>query len=413
MNLNEGTVSFDGKNDIQLYKKQLLEMKEMAQSLTSKELSFINRKIYLLEKDYMDLSITQSNKRDQTFHFKLKSFLNKNNHKIVLIISETKYIQPILTNRPIRIVSELKKSDYDVIYAYRRCCDEVFDVPDFVSENVFQAPLDLIIKYIEDIILVRKNKKIVLFEFPIRQFVRHCDAFKKNNWVIHYDIRDNWDAMKQLGTCDWYDSAIEETLIKKANYITVVSVALKRKVGNAHLIPNGIDASYLDFKNDMKGKIIGYFGHLNQAWFDDKLLTYIAMKNPNLQFEIVGPITEKQTFPKNVVFLKEKSTNELIKIVKNWRVGIIPFKKNDITYYCDPLKLYEYLALKLNVVSVDIEQIRDYPGVNIAYSYEQFSNLLTRYDNRNEKKIKAFLKQSTMKVRVAKMIAIWEEDNGS
>src|SRR5207244_1989459 len=39
-------------------------------------------------------------------------------------------------------------------------------------------------------------------------------------------------------------------------------------------------------------------------------------------------------------------------------VGLIPFKRNQLTYHADPIKAYEYLAAGLPVVATDLPALR-------------------------------------------------------
>jgi glycosyltransferase involved in cell wall biosynthesis len=39
-------------------------------------------------------------------------------------------------------------------------------------------------------------------------------------------------------------------------------------------------------------------------------------------------------------------------------VGVIPFKKNRLTYHADPIKAYEYLAAGVPVVATDLPALR-------------------------------------------------------
>jgi hypothetical protein len=57
-----------------------------------------------------------------------------------------------------------------------------------------------------------------------------------------------------------------------------------------------------------------------------------------------------------------------------WRfhVGIVPFKINEITLATTSIKVFEYMACQVPVVSVAMPESKRYPGVFIAETYDQF-----------------------------------------
>ena len=65
----------------------------------------------------------------------------------------------------------------------------------------------------------------------------------------------------------------------------------------------------------------------------------------------------------NVHFLGVRPVTEIPSIVASWDVGIIPYRVNDETRSASPLKLYEYLAAGLPVVSSDVPAARQFVGL--------------------------------------------------
>jgi hypothetical protein len=54
-------------------------------------------------------------------------------------------------------------------------------------------------------------------------------------------------------------------------------------------------------------------------------------------------------------------------------VGLIPFKRNDVTFHADPIKAYEYLAAGLPVVATDMPALhRLNHVVSLATSSDDF-----------------------------------------
>ncbi len=174
----------------------------------------------------------------------------------------------------------------------------------------------------------------------------------------------------------------------KADLIFTVAEDLKllfNNQPNVHWIPNGVNFDRLqgkfDFPEDMKdipGPIIGYVGVI-QNRIDLDLIKQLAEMNPDKSFVFVGmvwPEVNKGEFAdnKNVFFLGQKSYSDLPKYLSHFHVGIIPHKVDPFTKSMNPLKLYEYLACGLPVVSTPIAGTEMFTGlVKIASDPEYFS----------------------------------------
>jgi hypothetical protein len=83
-------------------------------------------------------------------------------------------------------------------------------------------------------------------------------------------------------------------------------------------------------------------------------------------------------------------------------VGIIPFKINKLSAAVDPIKIYEYLALGLPVVSFFMPQIKNYPNTRLANSVDEFANELdlALKNNTSNIEIDKWLKENTWQDRV-------------
>jgi len=129
------------------------------------------------------------------------------------------------------------------------------------------------------------------------------------------------------------------------------------------VIPNGVD--YYHFSGDIKKEPdnlipiprprILYVGVIRE-WFDLDLLFKLARSLPNCSFVIVGPwqINKPALIkgPTNLYILGEIPYKLLPGILSYCDVGIVPFKTNNkLVQGVSPIKIYEYLAAGLPVVS--------------------------------------------------------------
>ena len=115
--------------------------------------------------------------------------------------------------------------------------------------------------------------------------------------------------------------------------------------------------------------IIGYYG-LVQDWQDVDLLGQIAHRRPDWSIVLVGKVqadVERFQEIKNMHFLGQRPHSELPHYSRGFDVAMIPHKVTELTVNMNPIKLREYLAAGLPVVSSPLPEVRVYePEVRIA-----------------------------------------------
>lgn len=97
---------------------------------------------------------------------------------------------------------------------------------------------------------------------------------------------------------------------------------------------------------------IGYLGTLND-WFDWGLLSRLARSQLDCDFRLIGPLISGPVpeLPRNVEIQPPLEHSAAMSAMRDFDVGLIPFKKNVLTESVDPIKYYEYRALGLPVIS--------------------------------------------------------------
>jgi hypothetical protein len=121
--------------------------------------------------------------------------------------------------------------------------------------------------------------------------------------------------------------------------------------------------------------VIGFFGLLAD-WVDLSLVKLMAIARPGWSLALVGKATTDLSpldgLP-NVHLLGQKPYASLPGDCRGFDVGIIPFRRNELTVRANPLKLREYLAAKLPVVATPLPEIARYDGpVRLAEGPEAF-----------------------------------------
>jgi glycosyltransferase involved in cell wall biosynthesis len=125
--------------------------------------------------------------------------------------------------------------------------------------------------------------------------------------------------------------------------------------------------------------VIGYLGALDH-WFDVEAVSAIASAHSQARVELAGRVEDSRVLAlrrhPNVHFLGEVARAGLPALLQGWDAAMIPFVVNDLTLAADPIKLYEYFAAGLPVVSAPLPEVERYrPLVYIADSPAAFAGM--------------------------------------
>lgn len=111
--------------------------------------------------------------------------------------------------------------------------------------------------------------------------------------------------------------------------------------------------------------VAGFVGALAEHKVDPKLVRDVAEMLPEWRFELVGPMGlglaastfSSERFPRNVSIIPPVKARELPETLSRFTVGIIPYARNAYTASVFPLKVFEYLAAGLPVVSTSLPSL--------------------------------------------------------
>lgn len=125
--------------------------------------------------------------------------------------------------------------------------------------------------------------------------------------------------------------------------------------------------------------VIGFMGWITH-WVDLELVAEVARRRPEWTFELVGScavdVTPYQGIA-NMRFSGQRSYEELPESVAHFDVGLIPFRINDVTLGSNPLKLLEYFAMGIPVVSTPIPEVERFaPLVRIASTADEWERAI-------------------------------------
>ncbi len=121
--------------------------------------------------------------------------------------------------------------------------------------------------------------------------------------------------------------------------------------------------------------MIGFFGLL-QDWIDQDLLCHLAERHPEWSIVLIGPVqtdtTRLQRFS-NIHLLGRRPFKSLPAYCKAFSAGMIPFALNELTIHVNPIKLLEYMAAGLPVVSTPLPEVIRYKDqASVAQTREEF-----------------------------------------
>lgn len=186
---------------------------------------------------------------------------------------------------------------------------------------------------------------------------------------------------------------IEEDLFRKSDLVIVSAEKLfeskKDFNPNTHTIRHGTDWRHFrtalseatkipDEIADLPKPIIGFHGLLAD-WVDFGLIKKTAEHFKNGSVVLIGKIAvdaEKKIkilddVP-NIHFLGRKPYSELPAYCKGFDVALNPFEISELTLAANPLKVREYLAAGLQVVSTDIPEVRILGDCLVGENHEDF-----------------------------------------
>ena len=127
----------------------------------------------------------------------------------------------------------------------------------------------------------------------------------------------------------------------------------------------------------------GYVGALAR-WVDSDLLAALAQLRPDWDFFLVGEALDdsfdrlETARPTNVHLLGQRPYGSIPSILSAFDAGLIPFRLGPAGASASPIKLYEYLAAGLPVISTPIPECELVAEVDVASTAAGFSDLLDR-----------------------------------
>jgi len=183
---------------------------------------------------------------------------------------------------------------------------------------------------------------------------------------------------------------LERELIDKADVVITTSAELASGKGkrrpDVHLVRHGVE--YDHFAKawrchgprpanlpDVEQPILGFFGLIHN-WVDIALIAEVARRRPQYAFVLIGDckvdVSPLRSLD-NVHLLGRRPYTDLPDYCRHFDAGLLPFVCGTMTRDVNPIKLREYLAAGLPVVSTPLPEAMRYKGsVRIAHDADEF-----------------------------------------
>jgi glycosyltransferase involved in cell wall biosynthesis len=203
-----------------------------------------------------------------------------------------------------------------------------------------------------------------------------------SSWSFRYDDLD--DIKYKVCVYDSLDnfeqnSVLEHEMIKRTDILLTTSQPLydlrSKEHENIYMCRNACFPELGEQEHPMPNDLIHlknsgmpiilFSGALASQWCDLELIEKIAKK---FNLVVVGQGWGLRNMPDNIIYLGNKSYNELQAYYHHCDVNILPFKRCQVADYSNPIKNYEAMSHGKITVAINIPEVMLYPDVIFSSS---------------------------------------------
>lgn len=195
---------------------------------------------------------------------------------------------------------------------------------------------------------------------------------------LHVDLLDNWLEHAAFESFRGEVVASYARLLKCATSITAnsestLNLALAHGRQDAVLLPNGCDPDNFNAKSTATGlPTVGYIGKIGNR-LDVRLIRNTAAENPDWHFAFAGPVLDREVGAAlkncpNIEMLGDVHYSKIPELLRTFDIGWVPHGVSQGQVGGDAIKIYEYRAAGLPVITTPIIGTRErpMPGVIVA-----------------------------------------------
>ncbi len=243
--------------------------------------------------------------------------------------------------------------------------------------------------------LRRSDAKLVLWVMH-PSFFHYASELKPD--LLIYDCYDEYVDFSKPSVIDLI-RGLEQDILKKADIsLFAAKYVMQKKItycSNPYYLPNPVNMSLMSRARDKNTILpedlqmipeprVMYIGGV-KSLLDEELIGFLARNNPNVSFVFIGkvepysPIAELEK-ENNIYFLGFKLHAQLPSYLSGAKLGLVPYRINDLVKNINPNKVMDYLAAGIEVVSSEVPELID--------KYPEFIHVGT-----NKEEINAYLQE--------------------
>jgi len=209
-------------------------------------------------------------------------------------------------------------------------------------------------------------------------FVNRCDDFAAFEEADGDTIREMEELLLQCADRSFY---VNRQLLEEERLSTRRAIYLGNGVDLQHFAPQeDCTAARVHQLKHLRRPVVGFYGQLQDYTVDSELLCRVARHIAPATLLLIGlQAMDLSALLKhsNVFYLGPIPYRDLPSYARCFDVALLPWRRNRWIQHCNPLKLKEYLALGLPVVSVRFPELAPFePLVYPADSREEFLSAL-------------------------------------
>lgn len=331
-------------------------------------------------------------------HNEIDELIKNSKYKyIFLFYPYVEWNLPIF-QRPQQIALSLTKNRDDVLYFFGtvNCFNDHIDRLEKVNDNLY---LTTEFEYLTHI-TTDKIKVLHLYSTDTVSTLDEIYDMQKRGFKVLYEYIDEIHEDITQNISDDYLNKHNKILKDETIFVVTTADKLYNDVKNVRkknyiLNTNGVNVEdFIDVKDDYipsiikelkekYSKIICYYGALAK-WFDYKLLKECAKRYNSYCFLLIGVEYDDSYKASgienidNIKFIGKVNYTELVHYANKVDLLTIPFLVNDITESTSPVKLFEYMALQIPILTTNLRECLKYKSVNVAKSSEEYIEMIDK-----------------------------------
>lgn len=330
--------------------------------------------------------------KEKKCHELIDNLVNDKKYKHIFVFYPyTEWNLPIF-QRPQQIALALTENRDDVLYFFctANCMYDKIELIDKLNDNLYVTT-----EY-EYLMKLKTDKRVLhLYSTDIVSDIYEIeDSYQNGDKILYEYIDEIHEDITQSIPKQFMIK--HKQMLKNENYYIVTTAdklyddVKEKRSKNFILATNGVKVEDFTKENtdnvpekiqEFKGKyekIICYYGALAK-WFDYELLEKCAKKYPKYCFLLIGIEYDKSLKEsgvlernKNIEYIGKVDYSKLVLYAKSADLLTIPFLINDVTKSTSPVKLFEYMALQVPILTTDLPECRKYQSVNIGKNHEDY-----------------------------------------